>query len=168
METDRGWAYSLNVAEVNDLRAAVAHANATGKALMDIRAIDFPLPVLARRIAALEKELDNGRGFELWQGLPVGEWSIQDRQTAFWGLGLHLGVPIVQNAAGELLGSVRDTTGNDPQTNAYSRFYHTNRAAPFHVDGADVVGLMCITTARSGGASLIVSSNSIYLSLIHI
>jgi hypothetical protein len=166
MEAQRHWAYTLDSAEIDDLRAAVKHANASGKTLMDIGAGDFPLPVLARRIATLAKELEDGRGFELWRGLPVVGWSIADRQTAFWGLGLHLGAPIVQNAAGDLLGSVRDTTGNDPQTNANSRFYHTNRAAPFHVDGADVVGLMCISTAREGGASLVVSSSSIYNAIL--
>ena len=166
MEADRSWAYTLNAAETDDLRTAVEHANASGKPLMDIVARDFPLPVLAPRIATLVQELEGGRGFELWRGLPVREWGIEDRQTAFWGLGLHLGAPIVQNAAGDLLGSVKDTTGSDPATNANSRFYHTNRAAPFHVDGADVVGLMCINTAREGGASLVVSSNSIYNAIL--
>ncbi|POO72266.1 taurine catabolism dioxygenase TauD, partial [Bacillus subtilis] len=38
--------------------------------------------------------------------------------------------------------------------------------APFHVDGADIVGLMCVRTARAGGASLVVSSTSIYNALL--
>ncbi len=166
MESDKSWAYTLDAAEVKDVKNAVAHAVATGKPLMDITAKDFPLPVLSKRIAMLAEELENGRGFELWRGLPTADWSIDERRTAFWGLGLNLGAPIVQNAAGDLLGNVQDTTGNDPETNANSRFYHTNRAAPFHVDGADVVGLMCVNTSQAGGASLVVSSNSIYNALL--
>lgn len=161
MDSDRSWIHTLDPAEVADVKRAVVLATASGTPLRELAAHEFPLPVLAPRIAQLVRELDEGRGFELWRGLPVDDWSIEERQLAFWGLGMHLGRPIVQNAAGDLLGSVMNTTGTDPQTNANSRFYHTNAAAPFHVDGADVVGLMCVRSAKEGGASLVVSSTSI-------
>jgi len=51
-------------------------------------------------------------------------------------------------------------------TSATTRFYHTDRAAPFHVDGADVVGLMCVRGAMEGGASLLVSSTSIHNEIV--
>jgi hypothetical protein len=162
MEADRSWVQVLSPSEVDDVRAALAHALATGRPIRQLTAADFPLPVLGPRIARLARELEDGRGFELWRGLPVDEWTIDERQVAYWCLGMHLGSPIVQNARGELLGSVMNTTGTDPRTNANSRFYHTNAAAPFHVDGADVVGLMCVRAAQQGGASLIVSSTSIH------
>lgn len=166
MQNDPSWSCTLNATQATELKDAVRHAVSTGKPLLSLSAQDFPLPTLAARIATLRTELETGRGFELWRGLPVGDWSIEERQTAFWGLGLHLGGPIVQNAAGDLLGSVINTTSTDPSANADSRFYHTNHAAPFHVDGADVVGLMCVRTAKTGGASLVVSSNAIYNALL--
>lgn len=162
MEQDPRWRYTLDAAEVGELRLAVQAAMATGRPLEQISAADFPLGSLAGKIRALAQELETGRGFALWRGLPVDEWTIEERSMAYWGLGRHLGDPVVQNVRGELFGHVQDTTGTDPQTNANSRFYHTNRAAPFHVDGADIVGLMCVRTAKQGGASLIVSSTSIY------
>lgn len=160
------WIYSLNSSEVNDVQQAVKHAARTNKDLNQLTDADFPLPVLDKRIAQLRTELELGRGFELWRGMPVDDWSDDERRIAFWGIGRHLGTSVVQNARGELLGSVLNTLGTDPTTNANSRFYHTNRAAPFHVDGADIVGLLCIRTARSGGSSLIVSSVSIYNALL--
>lgn len=166
MESDRSWICTLEPSEVADVRQAVRHATALGRPLLELAAQDFPLPVLGPRIARLVRELDHGRGFELWRGMPVDDWTIEERQVAFWGLGMHLGQPVVQNAAGDLLGSVMNTTGTDPQSNADSRFYHTNRAAPFHVDGADVVGLMCVRAAMTGGASLVVSSTSIHDALV--
>jgi len=167
MEADKSWIYTLSPAEVAEIRAAVAVARGTGKPLEAITREDFPLATLPRRLDALGEELENGRGFEMWRGLPVDEWSIEERSVAYWGLGLYLGTAVVQNARGELFGHVRDTTaGADPQTNANTRFYHTNRAAPFHVDGADIVGLMCVRTAKAGGASLVVSSTSIYNALL--
>lgn len=166
MQGSEAWKYHLTHDEVEELKAAVQHAIATGKSVSQLHAEDFPLPVLTPRIDKLRDELEEGRGFELWRGLPVGDWSEHELSVAFWGLGLHLGSPIVQNSKGELLGSVTNTTGTDPSTNADSRFYHTNHAAPFHVDGADVVGLACVRPSKSGGASLVVSSCSIYNAIL--
>jgi len=166
MEASSAWRYTLSDEEVGELKAAVRHAAGLKRPLGALGEEDFPLRTLRARIDVLREELENGRGFELWRGLPVGEWSVDERNMAFWGLGLHLGAPVVQNAKGELLGHVINTTSTDPSTNADSRFYHTNRAAPFHVDGADVVGLMCVRRSREGGASLVVSSNSIYNAIV--
>ncbi|TFY97267.1 TauD/TfdA family dioxygenase [Ramlibacter rhizophilus] len=166
MEADASWRYQLSRDEVDQVRRAVDAAAGTGKPLEDIGAQDFPLGSLHERIRVLARELEEGRGFELWRGLPVDDWTLEERSIAYWGLGRHLGDPVVQNARGELFGHVQDTTGADPQTNANTRFYHTNRAAPFHVDGADMVGLMCVRTAQAGGASLVVSSTSIYNALL--
>lgn len=166
MQDNPEWSYSLSLVEVAELKAAVQHALDRRRPLMELAAADFPLPTLRPRFEALRHELEEGRGFELWRGLDVPEWTTEERSAAFWGLGLHLGVPIVQNSKGELLGHVMNTTGTDPSTNVNSRFYHTNSAAPFHVDGADVVGLMCVRSAKEGGASLVVSSCSIYNSIL--
>ncbi|MEZ5740780.1 MAG: TauD/TfdA family dioxygenase [Burkholderiaceae bacterium] len=162
MQADPQWIRSLDAHAVAELRDAVAAVYRQGADLSGLTRDDFALPRLGPRIVQLRDTLETGRGFELWRGLPVNEWNDDERRIAFWGLGLHLGAPVVQNARGELLGSVINTSSTDPQTNANSRFYHTNRAAPFHVDGADTVGLLCVRTAMSGGASLIVSSTSIY------
>ncbi|MFC7460157.1 TauD/TfdA family dioxygenase [Hydrogenophaga defluvii] len=166
MEADPSWRYTLSREEVEELRHAVRSAMATGLPLEAIDASHFPLATLAQRVRKLAQELEDGRGFELWRGLPVEEWSLEERSMAYWGLGRHLGTPVVQNARGELFGHVIDSTGTDPQTNANSRFYHTNHAAPFHVDGADIVGLMCVRTSKAGGASLVVSSTAIYNRLL--
>lgn len=166
MAQQENWTRHLSEAEADELRLAVATLKGRGKPLLETRRSDFPLPLLQQRIAALRTELEGGRGFEMWRGLPVDDWDVEERQIAFWGLGLHVGAPVVQNSKGDLLGSVINTTSTDPQANADSRFYHTNRAAPFHVDGADVVGLMCVRSSMSGGASLIVSSASIYNAIL--
>jgi hypothetical protein len=73
---------------------------------------------------------------------------------------VHLGVPVSQNAAGDLLGHVRDD-GSDPDDPTVRR-YRTRLAQPFHVDGSDVVGLLCLQPAKSGGLSQIVSSVTVY------
>ena len=97
MAQDESWSRRLNEVEADELRTAVATLKATGKPLLETRRDDFPLPSLQRRIAALRLELEDGRGFELWRGLPVDNWNSEERQIAFWGLGLHVGAPVVQH-----------------------------------------------------------------------
>jgi hypothetical protein len=66
----------------------------------------------------------------------------------------------MQNAEGHLLGHVRDLgrSSDDPHT----RIYQTRERQTFHTDSCDVVGLLCLQTAKSGGLSSLVSSTTIF------
>jgi hypothetical protein len=63
---------------------------------------------------------------------------------------------VPQNFAGETLTDVRDT-GADP-ADPSTRLYKTRAEQDFHTYGADVIGLLCLRGAKTGGASRIVSS----------
>jgi hypothetical protein len=104
--------------------------------------------------------LESGRGFLLVRGVPVERYGERDATLAYWGLGLHLGRPVTQNAAGDLLGHVRDVgiERRDPTV----RLYKTRERLGFHTDGADLIGLLCLRPAKSGGTSRIASSAAIY------
>src|SRR5262249_7598421 len=80
--------------------------------------------------------------------------------VAFLGLGLHLGKLRAQNARGHLLGHVRDQglSSRDPNI----RIYQTRERQNYHTDSCDVVGLLCLHPARSGGLSSLVSSVTIF------
>src|SRR5947208_8125823 len=79
---------------------------------------------------------------------------------AFLGLGLHWGSLRSQNRQGHLLGHVRDLglTSQDPNV----RIYQTSERQNYHTDSCDVVGLLCLHPARSGGLSNLVSSVTIF------
>jgi Taurine catabolism dioxygenase TauD, TfdA family len=156
----RDWIHELSAAEVADLDRAVAHARATGRPLGELSREDFPLDVLARSAERWLDELDAGRGFVLVRGVPVERYGEADASLAYWGLGLHLGVAVSQNAAGDLLGHVRDAglARRDPTI----RLYRTREPLGFHCDGSDLVGLLCLRPAKSGGTSRIASSAAIY------
>ena len=128
--------------------------------MAELARADFPLPKLAAAIAGWMEQLDHGRGFLLVRSLPVQRYSEADAALAYWGLGLQMGSPVSQNAAGDLLGHVRDT-GADPKNPAV-RLYKTRVDLGFHCDGSDVVGLLCLKPAKSGGVSRIVSSIAVY------
>jgi hypothetical protein len=156
----RDWTHVLTPAEIADLDRAVAHARALEKPLDALTHDDFPLTGLARTSERWLDVLEHGAGFLLVRGVPVERYGERDTTLAYWGLGLHLGSPISQNAAGDRLGHVRDigVAERDPSV----RLYKTRERLGFHTDGADVIGLLCLRPAKSGGTSRIASSSAIY------
>ncbi|MGZ4735352.1 MAG: TauD/TfdA family dioxygenase [Acidimicrobiia bacterium] len=154
------WIHVLTPAEIAELDAAVSEVGRRGWSRDQIGRAEFPLPTLGATIDSWADELDGGRGFVLVRGLPVDRYTEEEASIAYWGIGRHLGVPVSQNTDGDLLGHVRDT-GADPDDPSV-RLYKTRAAQPYHTDGSDVVGLLCLHTASSGGASSIVSSVTVF------
>lgn len=164
MQSGRDWIVHLSAAQVGELDAARVAVRARGLDLADVRCEDFPLPTLGGAVAEWVEELVCGRGFVLLRGLPVARWGDADAGLVFWGLGQHLGEPGAQNPDGDLLGHVTDM-GEEP-SRPYVRRYRTAGDIAYHCDLADAVGLLCLRTARSGGASRIVSSVAVYNELL--
>ena len=155
------WTWSLAEEEVVELLAASAPLlDADEHELAGLTSAAFPLPSLGPRLEALRRRLTHGRGFELIRGFPSGDVSEQQSAAVFAGIGAHLGSLRSQNAAGDLLGHVRNV-GADP-SDPTVRIYQTSRRQTFHTDSADVVGLLCLETAAEGGDSLLASAAAIY------
>ncbi len=75
-------------------------------------------------------------------------------------IGAHLGHARSQNAAGHILGHVKDLGADAQDVNA--QIYQTSARQTFHTDSSDVVGLLCLREAKEGGESLLVSTITIY------
>ncbi len=121
---------------------------------------DFQLPTLQQRLFGVLREVLEGRGFVLLRGLPVERWGPRLSAIAFLGLGLHWGSLRPQNKHGHLLGHVKDMGLNSQDPNV--RIYQTRERQNYHTDSCDVVGLLCLHPARSGGLSSLVSSVTIF------
>jgi alpha-ketoglutarate-dependent taurine dioxygenase len=96
----------------------------------------------------------------LIRGLPVDQLELKLSAAIYLGLGSHIGSLRSSNAKGHLLGHVKDQ-GVDIK-NKDVRFYQTNKKLDFHTDSADLVALLCLQKAKSGGESYIASSISLY------
>jgi hypothetical protein len=158
------WVYELAPDEVADLERALAHAKATGRPMAATTRDDFPLPVLGRAVGRWMQALQRGRGFVNVKGVPVQRHCDEEAAWMHWGLGLHMGTAVSQNAAGDLLGHVRDT-GADPNDSSV-RLYKTRVDLAPHSDGSDLVALMCIRQSRAGGENRLVSTTAIYNELL--
>jgi hypothetical protein len=158
------WIYELSGAEISDLTDAVKRNAARGIDIKDVTREEFELPVLGKGLAALREELLNGRGFFLLRGVPVAEYPRAESALAFWGIGLHFGEALSQNAEGHLLGHVKDIGGDYADRN--TRGYMSSAAMGFHSDRSDYVALMCLQPARTGGESRIASTVTLYNTLL--
>ena len=155
------WIHELTETEIAEIDEAIARVKREGTALDRISPETFPLPTLGARLKTiLDRQLLNGIGFWLVRGLPVGRYSIEEAAIAYLGIGSHFGSFRSQNAKGHLLGHVRDL-GLDVR-NANVRYYQTTRQLEYHTDSCDVVGLLCLKDAKSGGESRIVSSVTLF------
>ena len=159
------WIHRLTGSELSEIENAISRFDASDKEIADMTEANFPLSGLHDRLKRIERDLLNGRGVALIRGLPVQNFSRRQAAIAYWGIGLRLGVPVSQNGKGHLLGHVKNLSGDDFETSTH-RGYHTSSELPWHADSCDVVGLLCLATAKSGGESYIVSSAAIHNEMI--
>jgi hypothetical protein len=154
------WIEWLSKEEITEIESMLGRLAASRVELASLTAQDVPLPTLRPRLQQILDEVMNGRGFVLIKGLPVERWTKREAAVAFLVIGVQLGNLRMQNAEGHLLGHVRDLgrSSSDPNT----RIYQTRERQTHHTDSCDVVGLMCLQKAKSGGLSSLVSSTTIF------
>ncbi len=150
---------TLTAPEVAEIDAALRHLRALGE--LDFPAITpatFPLPTLGPVFRALGNQLRFGRGFLLLRGLPRDRWDTDDLARIYVGLGCHIGRAVPQSWHGELLGHVLDVSDVEQA----ARGYQAGGAQRFHTDTCDIVSLMCVRGAKSGGVSRIASAAAVH------
>lgn len=154
------WLRTLTLAQVEELSAVAARIESAGVALSDINIRNYPIPVLCDAMVEWKRLIHSGAGMILVRGLPVRELGKAKSAICYWLIGLHLGLPVPQNAQGETLVDIRDTGAMPSDHN--TRLYKTRADLSFHTDGADIIGLLCLRSGKSGGVSRICSSVEVY------
>ena len=172
VESER-WIRDLHPEHVEELDEALRAVETRGPEWHAITVDDFPLPGLSSLIEELRDELESGCGLMKLRGLPVERYNEDQLRKLYFGLGSNIGRTVHQNRRGELMRLIRDEgagvgkqygqidaaagTGEKPFLSSYARTL-TNGALRFHTDRTDVVSLLCVRQAASGGVSTICSS----------
>ena len=159
-EREEDWTYRLSADDIASLDDAIARIAASDFDVLDVTRDLFPLPGLADTLKRIEVDLQKGLGFKMIRGVPVARYNIREAAIAYFGIGSHLGEAVSQNAAGHALGHVCNL-GFDPSLPT-ARGYQSANKLNFHTDPTDLVGLMCLRKAKSGGMSSIVSSGAVF------
>jgi hypothetical protein len=155
------WTVELTPADQAELHAALQVAKAKSDDLLEIGREDFPLDRLAAKLAGVERELIDGRGFVRLSRLDRDRYDDDELTTLYWGIGMHLGEPWPQNKYGHVMGDVTDQGKrlDDPTIRGNEIGLI---ALSYHTDGSDLVGLMCLHPPKSGGLSCVANIVAIY------
>jgi hypothetical protein len=167
------WIRDLQPEHIEEIEAALSAVESRGIAWDEITAANFPLPGLSGLISEIRNELEHGCGLMKLRGLSPERYDEDQLRKLYFGLGSNIGTPVYQNRHGELMRLIRDEGADvgkqygqiervrmadgKPFLSSYARTL-TNGALRFHTDRTDVVGLLCVRQALSGGVSTICSS----------
>lgn len=165
------WTFRLSAEDVAEIDAALARVKAAGMPLPQIGRADFALPRLGPKLATLSKEIEDGRGFAVVRGVPVGRYGEDDSGIVAWGLCNHFGIGMPQSKQGDHINHIIDLT-DIKQTSHKAlqhvvargelRVSHHGGKRYWHTDTTDIVALLCLRTAKTGGTSRLVSSLAVH------
>jgi alpha-ketoglutarate-dependent taurine dioxygenase len=166
------WVYRLPPTVLKEIDAAMRRVRDSGREISSVTRNDFPAPSFALDAGNIRHELETGRGFVVLAGLPLDSYSDQEATLIYWGLGTWLGRAIPQNAKDEYLFDVRDEGYNFQRDYGATgvRISRTSSAIDFHTDSSacyagytpDIVALLALRTAKSGGLTALVSAQAVH------
>ncbi len=149
----------LSDGELREIDLALKHLLSLGNLdFPQITRETFPLDKVGALMESLPVRLRTGRGFLMLRGLPRQQYSDDDMTRIYFGLGAYLGKPMTQSYLGDILGHVMDVSDYEPK----SRGYRKGGGQLMHTDSCDIIGLMCLKSAISGGESRISSALAVH------
>lgn len=149
----------LSDAEQREIDLALKDLQAQGNLdFPEITPESFPLDKVGDLMRGLPDRLRHGRGFLMLRGLNRQAYTDDDMTRIYFGLGSYLGRPMTQSYLGDILGHVMDVSDYEPK----SRGYRKGGGQLMHTDSCDIIGLMCLRSALSGGDSRISSALAVH------
>ena len=180
LRRESGWTLTWSEQELAGLEVALESCAQRNLAWRDVTREDVPLnSALQDKLKQIAQELEEGRGFIKIAGLPIARYSEDQLRLLWFGLGQHLGHPLFQDSRGQLMREIKDEGGDlgsrhgrivtDEADGEFlsskARTYGPGELR-FHTDRCDVVGLLCLGQAKSGGLSRIASSIAVHNAIL--
>lgn len=156
MQDQSKWIIPLTGQQIDALDLALRAALAAGATMATLNRNNFVLRYFDGLISDVQERLENGHGVVVLRGFPALNYTKDELRMLYWGLGLYLGTAVSQSSKGDLLGDVMDF-GSDVNS-ATGRGYMSSQGLGFHSDTSDVVALMVLRAAKTGGLSKICSA----------
>lgn len=130
--------------------------------LLALRSDSIDLPACRASMEEVRAILTAGTRFALLQGFPVEQLSLDEAKALYWILSSMLARPVAQKLDGTMIYDVHDT-GQKALPGSGIRPDKTNIDLQFHNDNSynfmmpEIVGLLCVRPAMSGGMSRVMS-----------
>ncbi len=152
-------------AAVDELEQALQRLRRDPLPLLLLSPAQFALSACAAVMTAVGRKLRRGVGLAVIDRIPVERFSVDENCALYWLLGSLLGRPVAQKWDGTMIYDVRDT-GKALEYGV--RRSVTNLELQFHTDAPwlalppERVGLLCLSPAREGGVSQVVSLATVH------
>lgn len=160
IRNSKQWIRPLTEPEKRGLRTGLEAFLKTGKAIEESTGFDFDFGDISKLRADINEQLCTQFGLIVLKDFPIQGLTEAQIKALYWGFTNRLGVLRPQGKDSALINHVKNAGG--VYRAAGGRGYNTNAELDFHVDFADLVGLLCIQDAKSGGISKICSSRALY------
>lgn len=148
----------LSPSHLQALDAALRSVQAAKLTINDVERRHFDLSSIAEDLASTENEILHGRGIVILRGFPVNDYSLEEVELLYWGLGCHFGTGESQSNMGDRVGRVEDVSGKDLN----ERAYRNSVELAMHTDLSDIIGMLSIRQSARGGLSSYVSAAAIH------
>jgi alpha-ketoglutarate-dependent taurine dioxygenase len=128
---------------------------------------DFDMTNCHAAMAEVRRILKEGVRFAVVDRLPVEDMSKPEAETIYWLLSSMICRPVAQKLDGTMIYDVHNT-GQQALPGSGIRPDKTNIEIRFHIDNAynttppEIVGLLCLRTAKSGGVSRVLSFHTVH------
>lgn len=153
-----GVTFELHDQHLAAMDSALRSVHARGLTLDTAEKEHFDLSSVAADLAEIEREVLHGRGIVVLRGFPVDDYSLEDIEIMYWGLGCHLGTGESQSSLGDRIGRVEDVSGKDLN----QRAYRNSLQLGMHTDLTDIIAMLSIRKSASGGLSTYTSAAAIH------
>jgi hypothetical protein len=158
------WIFQLPARAIDEIDACVRRLDGRDAYSQGVERQEFPLASIADDIARIRSEIATGRGFIVIRGLPRERYSENELGLIFRGFGAQFGRDLTQSAYGDRLGDIRDISDEIRERNM-RRGYQSGGFQTAHTDASgelDLVAMLSLQMAVSGGESLIASAHTVH------
>ncbi|MDX2203350.1 MAG: TauD/TfdA family dioxygenase [Hyphomicrobiaceae bacterium] len=156
------WRVVLPAEALSEVRSVVQSLREQPVPALALRPDSYQMPACRAAMETVKRIVNTGVKFALVERLPVEEMSEGEAKAIYWMLSSMIARPVAQKLDGTMIYDVTDT-GRKPLPGSGVRPDKSNVDLQFHNDNAynlvmpEVVGLLCIRKARSGGTSRVMS-----------
>ena len=159
---ERDWLFPIDDTCLAEMRQVVDDLRANPLPLLLLTPDMFELAACRELAARVRAAVTSGVSFAVVDRLPLAEMTAEEAKTLYWLFSSLIARPVAQKLDGTMVYDVHDT-GMQALPGSGIRPDKTNVDLTFHNDNAynrtmpEVVGLMCLRQAKSGGLSRMIS-----------
>ena len=172
------WIRAFTSDEIQRIDRALSAYRESGRHWQEAGRNTLPLVDFDALFDDIADELENGLGLFRLRGIPVERYDQEALKAFCLSFGEHLGIPVSQNLEGARINAIEDEGAksneygiiDDRETEGGFRSSRarafSSAALRFHCDRCDVVSLLCVRQAKTGGHSKIASAVAIHNTML--